>query len=310
MIRFLKFCIIMFLLLGILAVFPCSSVTSAITPEMVLLQITDLIKVDKDVIYCTCDIPLTMDLYYPSHTDKPLPTIVYVHGGGWYSGDKETGTGKYDIAPLVKNGYLVAAINYRLAPRYKFPAQIEDVKCAVRFLRANADKYNIDINNIGAFGDSAGGHLVSLLGVTADSSVFGKCEVNSEQSDSVQAVVDIYGPADLTTNFEVYNSLFLETVFNTTEPDAEILEKGSPVSYVSDDAPPFLIIHGDKDDIVSPEQSQTLYNQLLSASVPASLLVVQNCGHVFAPTGGPIYPTRAEITDRIINFFDQYLKHE
>lgn len=307
--RFLKFCVIILLLLGIFVALPYGYITSAITPEFAILQILQSAKVDKNVVYCSCDIPLMMDIYYPAKIGKPMPVIVYVHGGGWYSGDKETGIGKYDIAPLVSSGYLVAAINYRLAPRYKFPAQIEDVKCAVRFLRSNATKYNIDPENIGALGDSAGGHLVSLLGVTADNDVFAECEVNYRESDAVQAVVDLYGPSDLTTNFEVYNSLFLETIFDTTEPEAEILKSGSPVTYIASDAPPFLIIHGDKDDVVSLTQSQTLYERLTSVGVTASLLIVKNSGHVFAPTGGAIYPTRAEITDRIINFFNQYLKH-
>lgn len=306
--KFFKFCIII-VMLGFLVMVPYGYVFSAVTPGFGILQILQLAEVEKNVVYCTCDIPLMMDIYYPPNTDKPMPAIIYVHGGGWYSGDKETGIGIYDIAPLVNSGYLVAAINYRLAPRYKFPAQIEDVKCAVRFLRANAVKYNIDPENIGAFGDSAGGHLVSLLGVTADNGLFEKCEINVQESDAVQAVVDLYGPSDLTTNFQVYNSLFLETIFNTTEPDADILKDGSPITYISSDSPPFLIIHGDKDDVVSLQQSQVLFERLTSVGVTASLLIVKNSGHVFTPIGGAICPTRTQITDSIVNFFDQYLKH-
>jgi acetyl esterase/lipase len=306
--RSFKFCIIGFFLLAVLIVPPAWYIASAITPEFGIMQILQTARVDRDVIYGVNDVPLTMDIYYPTHVNEPMPAVVYVHGGGWYSGDKETGKGKYDIAPLVNSGYVVASINYRLAPRYKFPAQIEDVKCAIRFLRANAPKYNIDSNNIGAYGDSAGGHLVSLLGVTGNSGIFESGE-NADESDSVQAVVDIYGPTDLPLNFENYNSLVLETIFNTTELDSEILKEGSPVNYVSSNSPPFLIIHGDKDDVVSLEQSQILFEKLATAGVPSQLLVVKNAGHLFTPIGGTVQPSRSEITRDIVDFFNTYLKH-
>jgi acetyl esterase/lipase len=305
--RLFKFYVIGFLILIALVVPPSWYIASAITPEFGIMQVLHIARVDKNVVYCDNDIQLTMDIYYLTNVSEPMPAIVYVHGGGWYSGDKETGKGKYDIAPLVKNGYIVASINYRLAPRYKFPAQIEDVKCAVRFLRANAEKYNIDSDNIGAYGDSAGGHLVSLLGVTGNSDIFECCD-NTAESDSVQAVVDIYGPSDLVTNFQNYNSLVLETIFNTSDPDSEILKEGSPVNYVSSNSPPFLIIHGDKDDIVSLEQSQILFEKLVTARVPSRLLVVKNAGHLFTPIGGDVQPSRSEITRNIVDFFNTYLK--
>ncbi|MFC1990501.1 alpha/beta hydrolase fold domain-containing protein [Chloroflexota bacterium] len=96
---------------------------------------------ERDITYSTIDeVCLKMDIYYPLTAGRPVPAVVYIHGGGWYSGDKTTGAGQRDIPALTARGYLVAAIDYRLAPRYKFPAQIEDVKCAIRFLRANAVK--------------------------------------------------------------------------------------------------------------------------------------------------------------------------
>jgi dipeptidyl aminopeptidase/acylaminoacyl peptidase len=112
----------------------------------------------------------------------------------------------------------------------------------------------------------------------------------------------------LAQNFEGYNSLFLETVFDTTHPNAEILKIGSPITYVSSEAPPFLIIHGDKDDVVSFEQSQIMYERLISSGASASLLMVKNAGHLFTAVGGDIYPTRTEITMRMVDFFDLYLK--
>jgi acetyl esterase/lipase len=110
-----------------------------------------------------------MDIYYPRKASGPVPIAVYVHGGAWAVGDKTWVTAPLDIEELIDRGYMLCAIDYRLAPRYKFPAQIEDVKCAIRFLRANASKYGIDPTRIGAWGESAGGHLVALLGVTDSS---------------------------------------------------------------------------------------------------------------------------------------------
>ncbi len=265
--------------------------------------------VQRDVVYCNCQgIPLTMDIYYHKLARAPVPVILYIHGGGWYSGDKTTGTGREDIPELVGRGYLVAAVNYRLAPRYKFPAQIEDLKCAVRFLRVNAATYGLDPAHIGVFGDSAGGHLAALLGVTEENCRFDDALGWIKQSTQVQAVVDMFGPADLTLTFERDRSLLIEHVFGTSDPEDEIIRRASPVTYVSSDDPPFLIIHGNRDDQVLLNQSEELYQKLVSTGVPANFTVVQNSGHNFNPIGGSISPSRSEITTAIGDFFDQYLK--
>ena len=265
--------------------------------------------VERDVVYSCCQgVPEKMDIYYPRPTGSPFPVVLYIHGGGWYSGDKSSGTGQQDIPELVARGYLVASVDYRLAPRYIFPAQIEDLKCAVRFLRANAATYDLDPAHIGVFGDSAGGHLAALLGVTDGTYAFDSADGSIEQSSRVQAVVDMFGPADLTQTFEEDRSLLIEHVFNTSDPESEIIKQASPLTYVSKDDPPFLIIHGDKDDQVLLEQSQELYQKLVSTDVPATLVEVKNAGHGLVPVGGPISPTRTEITSLIGDFFDRYLK--
>jgi len=123
-----------------------------------------LVSVEYDITYANVSgVALKMDIYYPEVANGPVPAVVYVHGGGWIGGDKADGIGMMIIPALVARGYLVAAVNYRLAPQYRFPAQIEDVKCAIRYLRAKADTYRIDPTRVGAFGSSAGGHLVALL---------------------------------------------------------------------------------------------------------------------------------------------------
>jgi len=253
-------------------------------------------------------VALKMDIHYPQASDRPVPAVVYVHGGGWISGDKAEGAGARVIPEMVARGYLVAAINYRLAPEYKFPAQIEDVKCAVMHLRANAAAYGIDATRIGAFGGSAGGHLVALLGTSDPSSELeGSCDYG-DQSSRVQAVADLYGPADLVTMFDGIRGVMLPLVFGTTDLNSEIVSKASPVTHVTNDDPPFLILHGDKDILVPLSQSEVLYDRLVAAQVTATLVVVQNGAHSFEAKGGPMTPTWDEIIDTIADFFDRHLK--
>jgi len=268
-------------------------------------------EVDRDVVYCCCeDCDLALDFYYPESDEGLLPVIIYLHGGGWYSGDKTSEFGQKDIPELVSRGYMVVAVNYRLAPKYKFPCQIEDVRAAVCFLRSNAEYYGIDPGRIGVFGESAGGHLAALLGVTGGSCLCcgdSGCTCQN-QSSAVQAVVDLFGPADLEKTFEIDRSLLMEHVFGTDDVESEIIKEASPVTWVSPDDPPFLIMHGDSDNVVLFEQSRELYDKLVAAGVEASLVTVQNAGHEFVQVGGAISPSRSEITCMIADFFDRYLK--
>src|SRR5437868_3289993 len=155
----------------------------------------------RDVTYCTAGgVDLQMDIYAPARlAGARAPAVMFVHGGAWSGGDKASGEGAPEIAELVDRGYVVASISYRLAPRYVFPAQIEDVKCAVRYLRANASSLHIDPKRIGAWGASAGAQLVSLLGTTDESAGFEGDGGYLNESSRVQAVVDMYGRADLST---------------------------------------------------------------------------------------------------------------
>jgi acetyl esterase/lipase len=279
-----------------------------VDPRSASLSAQPPLPTERDVTYCTLDgVELKMDIYRPQRSAAPTPALLYVHGGGWTGGDKRSGEGIRDIPELLARGYLVAAVNYRLAPRYKFPAMIEDVKCAVRFLRANAERFSINPEKIGAWGGSAGGHLVALLG-TADATAGWDVGQYLEQSSRVQAVVDMYGPTDLTVLFEGANPRLMEQVFGTSDRNSETLQKASPVNWVSSDDPPFLILHGERDSLVPVSQSQIFYEKLRAAGVPATFVIVKNAGHGFAPLGGPISPSRQELTKMIADFFDQYLK--
>ncbi|MBM3123965.1 MAG: alpha/beta hydrolase [Chloroflexi bacterium] len=258
--------------------------------------------VEKDITYCSVDgVELKMDVYYPPENNGRFAVTMYVHGGGWSSGDKAQGAGTIEIPELQKAGFLVVSVNYRLAPEYEFPAMIEDVKCAVRSLRAHADEYNLDPNRIGVWGGSAGGHLVALLGTSDESAGFDVGEY-LDYSSRVQAVVSMFGPTDLTIPFEG-NPIGQSAGFSGADPAL-----ASPVTYVTADDPPFLMLHGEKDALVPMEQSEILLAALQTAGVPAELVPVINAGHSFKPDGGQISPSRKEIVQLVVAFFEETLK--
>jgi acetyl esterase/lipase len=249
-----------------------------------------------------------MDVMYPENfSGKPTPAAVYIHGGAWMQGDKDTGAGAEDIPGILARGYIVVSLNYRLAPQYKWPSQITDVKCAIRHLRANAATYKLDPNKIGVWGGSAGGHLVSMLGTTDQSAGFDVGEY-LDQSSRVQAVVDLFGPADLPAMLTGSAAGAISGIFGAKSRDDPILVKASPVTYITPDDPPFLFLHGDKDTTVPPEQSQELYDKLKAGGVTATLVIVKNAEHSFRPSGGVMSPSRAELTKMIADFFDKFLK--
>lgn len=258
-----------------------------------------------DVTYCiTGREELKMDLYYPDQVETLLPVIVYVHGGGWTGGNKAGGAGFRFLPVLRKQGYLTISVNYRLSPKHKFPAHIEDVKCAIRHLRAEAETYNLDPNRIGAIGGSAGGHLVALLGVTDESAGMEGSGGYLEYSSRVQAVIDMFGPIDPAESCTVG---WARQVFGAKCED-EIISLASPLAYISSDDPPFLILHGDRDELVPLEQSQIFYDRLTAAGVPATLQIIVSAGHGLSSSGDPIEPSIEALLQLAVDFFDQNLK--
>ncbi len=254
-----------------------------------------------DVPYCSPDgQPQKMDIYFPS-SGGPWPVFLYVHGGGWDKGDKAEGAG---WKSLNGQGYLVVSVNYRLAAyNVKFPTMIEDVKCAVRYLRAHAGEYNLDPKRIGALGVSAGGHLVALLG-TSDKNAGWDVGEYLDQSSQVQAVVAeaVFSDFSLT----LPNSMQMAVYFafgdfpGTASP---IDTAASPVTYVTPDDPPFLIIHGEKDGYAPVEQAETLDARLKAAGVPSKLVIVQNGQHgLTSANEEPTVPTAQEINQIILDF--------
>jgi acetyl esterase/lipase len=217
-----------------------------------------------------------IDLYLPK-ADKPLPVVLYVHGGGWEGGSKDSGG---MALALLYRGFAVAACNYRLSKHAVYPAQIEDCKAAVRWLRGNAQKYNLDKDHIGAVGTSAGGHLVALLGTTADVPELEGKGPFPKESSRVQAVCDWFGPTDLAK----MSPPGVETPI-TRLLGGSILEKkkvadlANPILFVDKKDAPFLILHGDKDPLVPVSQSEMLHEALKKAGVESELCVVAGAGH-------------------------------
>jgi acetyl esterase/lipase len=241
-----------------------------------------------------------MDVYFPE-AGGPWPVLAYVHGGSWMYGDKSEAI--MFAHQMTIHGYLVVSINYRLYPAGKFPNMIEDVKCAIRSLRAHAGEYHLDPNRIAAIGPSAGGHLVALLG-TSDQGAGWDVGEYLEQSSRVQAVVAMAAVTDLTQNFP---NADIEAMRGVGFGEDNLVQ-ASPVTHVTADDPPFLLIHGDQDTVVPYEQSQLLYDRLLQMNLPAQLITVKNAGHTLTASDGSATPTLGEINQIILDFLEQYLK--
>jgi acetyl esterase/lipase len=244
----------------------------------------------------------------PTTLHGPAPAAVYVHGGSWISGNYDSGGFLIKtIGPdLAAHGLVVVSVNYRLGPKAHWPDQIVDVKCAIRYLRANAAQLNINPNEIGAWGQSAGGHLVALLGAAGPRAGWDVGAYPGESS-KVQAVVDMAGPSDLLTMGNQGDSFAVtETFVDLLGPVGHkrlgtYLRAASPVSYVAPGDPPFLLMHSTDDEIVFPQQSNELAWDLGANGVPHQLLIVEGGGHEFNNPGA--HPSEAGITRAIADFF-------
>jgi len=262
----------------------------------------------QDQAYCTVDgVELTFDLSYPQTGEAPYPLVIYVHGGSWQAGDKRGGAGIVFKEPLLESGFAFASINYRLSPEYTFPAHIQDVKCAVRFFRTSASLLDLDPDRIAALGGSAGAHLVALLGLTSDMNLWENSGGYQGISSEVAAVVDMFGPADITgMSHPDYQNAFLG-VFGEAVRSEDALWAYSPLAYVSEDSPPFLIMHGDADQVVSLQQSKDLYSALQEAGVPSELIVVNGGGHSNQLLAERAAPTQEELTSSLLEFLIDHL---
>jgi acetyl esterase/lipase len=254
--------------------------------------------------------PLHANLAYPKNPPaSPMPAVIWIHGGGWEGGSYQDNGAER----LAQKGYFTATIEYRLSDEAKWPAQVEDCKLAVRWLRANAAKYNVNPERIGVWGHSAGGHLAACLGTMPD----GKQDEGI--SSRVQAVVDYSGPSDfahgsggITGETATNDAPMLVKLFGGTFATlSAVWRSGSPAEYVSKSSAPFLVVHGDKDDIVPIEQSETLVAALKNQNIPVKFIRVTNGDHLLrrpANSDQPAVPNTGEINAAVLEFFDSNLK--
>ena len=287
--------------MGLAAVLATVNLASAAEPP----KLPEGVKLLRDIPYVEGGHQRNhLDLYLPEKAEGRLPLVVWIHGGGWQGGSKEG----CPAVPLAAKGYAVASINYRLSQHAVFPAQIEDCKAAIRWLRANAAKYHIDPDRVGVWGGSAGGHLVALLGTTGGVKDLEGELGNVDQSSRVQAVVDWYGPTDFLSWDPDFNKAVYAMVEHLigglpreNQENREKARRASPLTYVSKDSAPFLIMHGDKDNVVPLAQSESLAAALEKAGVEVTLRVVVGSGH-----GGPAFHS-PESYKLIEDFFARHL---
>ena len=274
------------------------------------------VRLERDLAYIDGGDPAQkLDLYLPeTQPESPLPLIVHIHGGGWRAGNKFP----CPFTDYALRGYAVASVGYRFSQRAVFPAQIQDCQAAIRWLRAQAKTYHLDPSRVGVVGGSAGGHLSALVGTSGGKGVFPPIGAHADQPDRVQAVCDIFGPADFTTVVQQatadsnVKNIF---AFNTpTDPYSSLIgaplddiakaQAVSPVHYVDRNSPPFLILHGTHDALVPYAQSVQLKSALKAQGVPVWLQTLPGSGH-----GGPAFgkPAVQELARR---FFDRHLKGE
>lgn len=275
---------------------------SAQTPPA--LKLPESLQLDSDVEFSAVGGRQTMDIVRPREAgSSPRPAVLLIHGGGFRAGSKES---YIPLAiKLAERGYVAATANYRLSPRNQFPAALQDAKAAVRFLRANAAKYNLDANHIGALGGSAGGHLVLMLGLTAGVEEFEGSGPNRDQSSAVQCVVDEYGPTDFTQSYsKSVDAAEVLPKFLGGDLDHERLihMRASPLNWITPNAAPTLAIHGTADTYVAYEQSLWLIERMIAAGVPAELESIAGAGHGFRGADAQ----RAD--ERALAWFDQRLK--
>ena len=270
-----------------------------------------------DLAYATVSDAQKLDLYIPTTGSGPFPVVIMVHGGGFMMGDKSDGAGLTGVDQLLAAGYAVASINYRLSSEAIFPAQIFDAKAAVRFLRANAAEYQLNPDKFGAWGASAGGSLVSLLGTTCGVAELEGAELgNAEQSSCVQAVIDWFGPIDFLKMDEQFagtscpqthdaaNSPESMLVGAAIQTVPDLVATTNPMNYITADDAPFFIENGTADCNIPPAQNKNLADAL-SAVIGAdnvTYVSLEGAGH-----GGSQFET-TENLNLVIGFLDKYLK--
>ncbi|MEL7500189.1 MAG: alpha/beta hydrolase fold domain-containing protein [Planctomycetota bacterium] len=270
------------------------------------------ISVDRDINYAEDNNPRhTLDVYRASDAkqgDKKLPVIVFIHGGGWQKGNKNSGANV--LAPIVRTKkYVGVSIGYRLTDEAIWPAQIHDCKAAIRWIKANADQFGIDPEKIGVWGTSAGGHLVLMVGMTgdADEILEGAVGKHLDQSSRVNCVVNWFGPTDLlsmndvpgTIDHDAPNSPESKLIGKPIQEAKALTRKASPIHYASKDDPPILTMHGDQDRLVPIGQAIKLDEALDQLKLESTFIKIKNAGHGRFQND--------DVQKRVMQFFQRHL---
>lgn len=264
------------------------------------------------------NVPMQMDILQPKTKEKK-PAILFVTGGGFINANKDNGIQLR--MHLAENGYVVGSISYRVAPTAKFPEPLEDVKAAIRYLKANADRFGIDPSRVGIVGGSAGGYLTAMAGTTSGTKMFDRGE-NLQVTSDVKAAVDLYGLSDLTqigSDFSAdvqarhRSAGATEALWVNGSPvfggrdggilaDKQVAEAANPIHYISKMSAPMLLMHGTSDTVVSPSQTDLLYQALQKSGIPSERYLVTGAAH------GGKYWVQEPVLKIITDFFDRYLK--
>lgn len=262
-------------------------------------------SVQRDIEYAKAgDISLKLDLYINQSDERP-PVVIYIHGGGWRAGNKSG----CSVAWLADHGYAVASIAYRLTDKAIFPAQIHDCKAAVRWVRANADKYGYSADKVAVAGSSAGGMLAALLGTSGDvEALEGELGEHTDQSSRVDAVIDFYGATDFVLRSKTQphranepGSVVALLLGGGADKRIAAAKLASAAYHVTPDDPPFLVFHGDEDNTVLLDQSERIRDVYTEAGLPIDLRILKGAGH-----GGKAFSS-AENRAVVLEFLRKHL---
>lgn len=249
---------------------------------------------------------LQLNVARPKDGVGPFPAVICIHGGGFRAGTRESYNGL--CLQLAERGYVAVTVSYRLAPKYQFPTAVHDVKAAVRWMRANAERYQMDPDRIGTTGGSAGGHLAQFLGVTSGVQKFEGDGGNAEYSSHVKCVVNFYGPSDFTKSYDASVDakdvlpLFLG---GNLEQERHRHIESSPLYWVTPEAAPTLFVHGTKDAYVAHEQAEWIVERMKAADVEATLMTIEDGDHGFRTSSPEV---KEKIEKARFEFFEKHLK--
>ncbi|MCC6491830.1 MAG: alpha/beta hydrolase [Pirellulales bacterium] len=267
------------------------------------IPVPDAVSVQKGIEYGKAgDASLQLDLYSAKDLAAPAPALVFIHGGGWKGGNRQV-YHNYCVR-FAERGYVAATVSYRLSGVAPFPAAVEDVKRAVRWLRAHAEELKLDPDHMGVAGGSAGGHLAMMVGYSSDAPQLDGNGESSAVSSRVQAVVDLYGPTDLTADVARNADEVTSFLGKTYDEAPEAFRRASPITYVTPDDPPTLVLHGSLDSVVPIEQAEALAAKLKQAGVSCDFDRVEGWPHTMDLESR----VNAHCFAKMLEFFDNHLR--